>query len=105
MGEAESKKIESARTLEIFLDALLAQSTDSHSYLLAPGYEVVLSESDVALRQALLAFPGQADAAQRSADSWRAVAELLKVLGLGHDIQERLQAPARESYLGRRGEP
>jgi hypothetical protein len=85
MGEAESGKVESARTLEIFLDALLAHATDSHSYLLAPGYEEVLNESDIALRQALLAFAGEADDTQRSADSWRAVAKLLKELGMRQD--------------------
>ncbi|MCC3291765.1 SIR2 family protein [Arthrobacter sp. zg-Y1110] len=42
------------RTLEIFLDLLVALSTDSHSYLLAEGYEGALTESERSLRETLL---------------------------------------------------
>ncbi|MCC3273279.1 SIR2 family protein [Arthrobacter zhangbolii] len=44
----------SGRTLEIFLDLLVALSTDSHSYLLAEGYEGALTEAERSLREALL---------------------------------------------------
>ena len=40
--------------LEIFLDLLAALSTDSHSYLLAQGYERALTESERSLRGSLL---------------------------------------------------
>ena len=42
------------RALEIFLDLLAALSTDSHSYLLAEGYEQALTESERSLRESLL---------------------------------------------------
>ncbi|MCQ1947565.1 SIR2 family protein [Arthrobacter sp. zg-Y1116] len=44
----------SGRTLEIFLDLLVALSTDSHSYLLAEGYEGALTEPEKSLRESLL---------------------------------------------------
>lgn len=81
MGEAASIVADSARALEIFLDALLAFATDGHSYLLAPGYEAVLEEPDKALRKSLLDLVRNADDQQRSTGSWLAVEELLKELG------------------------
>ena len=42
------------RTLEIFLDLLVALSTDSHSYLLAEGYQQALTHSERSLRESLL---------------------------------------------------
>ncbi|MCQ1987513.1 SIR2 family protein [Arthrobacter sp. zg-Y844] len=56
MNEESSEKSNAAagRTLEIFLDLLVALSTDSHSYLLAEGYEGALTESEQSLRETLL---------------------------------------------------
>lgn len=45
---------EPARRLEIFLDALVAHSSDSHSFLLAPHYGEGLTEKESELRDALL---------------------------------------------------
>lgn len=45
-----------ARTLEIFLDALIAYSSDSHSFLLADAYDGGLSPDERKLRAALLAL-------------------------------------------------
>lgn len=52
MGETPDKS--TARTLEIFLDLLVALSTDSHSYLLAEGYEEALTDAEKSLRETLL---------------------------------------------------
>ncbi|UKA72238.1 SIR2 family NAD-dependent protein deacylase [Arthrobacter sp. FW306-06-A] len=43
-----------ARRLEIFLDALIAHTSDSHAFLLAPHYRDGLTDEESALRQALL---------------------------------------------------
>lgn len=51
---SESATGEAARRLEIFLDALVAHSSDSHSYLLAPHYGEGLTEEELGLRNALL---------------------------------------------------
>ncbi|QYF91099.1 SIR2 family protein [Arthrobacter sp. PAMC25284] len=45
---------QAARTLEIFLDALIAYSSDSHSFLLADAYDGGLSPDERKLREALL---------------------------------------------------
>ena len=54
-GESSKEsRTSSGRTLEIFLDLLVALSTDSHSYLLAEGYEGALTEPERSLRETLL---------------------------------------------------
>jgi hypothetical protein len=69
-------------TLEIFLDAILAFSTDSHSYLLAPEYEHALSSEERVLREGLLAFDKSQAALQRATPAWVVVERALKELGL-----------------------
>ena len=51
---SKESRTSSGRTLEIFLDLLVALSTDSHSYLLAEGYEGALTEPERSLRETLL---------------------------------------------------
>lgn len=51
---AESGTAAAARRLEIFLDALIAHASDSHSFLLAPHYGEGLTDEESALRHALL---------------------------------------------------
>lgn len=83
MGDSGTSVADAARALEIFLDALLAFATDSHSYLLAGGYEAALSESEHKLRASLLALSSSIDASQRESPSWRHVADMFRKLGLG----------------------
>ena len=47
---------QAARTLEIFLDALIAYSSDSHAFLLADAYDGGLTSDERNLREALLAL-------------------------------------------------
>jgi len=75
----------SARTLEIFLDALLAFSTDSHSYLLAEEYEHALSEPERTLREDLLEFYAFRTDDERQAEPWNVIARALRNLGLPDD--------------------
>ena len=41
------------RTLEIFLDFLVAMAPDTHSYLLTEGYEEALTDAEKSLREKL----------------------------------------------------
>lgn len=51
---SESGIAAAARRLEIFLDALVAHASDSHSFLLAPHYGEGLTDEEARLRDALL---------------------------------------------------
>lgn len=73
---------EASRELEIFLDALLAFSTDSRSYLLNPDYANVLSEHDDGVRRLLLDVVGAVTHEQRQTDAWQVVERALVELGL-----------------------
>lgn len=53
-GSSGSGTAGQARRLEIFLDALIAHASDSHSFLLAPHYGEGLTYEESALRSALL---------------------------------------------------
>lgn len=57
-GSSESGTAAQARRLEIFLDALIAHASDSHSFLLAPHYGDGLTDEESALRNALLEVAG-----------------------------------------------
>jgi predicted RNase H-like nuclease len=70
-----------ARKLEIFLDALLASSTDSHSYLLSSPFASSLSEVDAALRERLLELSSRLDPELAASPSWVRVVEFLESLG------------------------
>jgi len=72
----------SARTLEIFLDALLALSTDSHSYLLAKEYKHALSDAEKTLSEDLLNFNRVRTPAERETEPWKVIAQALQDLGL-----------------------
>ena len=71
-----------ARTLEIFLDALLAFATDSHSYLLAREYEHALTPGEKRLGKRLLLLEAQASPEEKDSASWQVVASTLRELGL-----------------------
>lgn len=70
-----------ARTLEIFLDCLLAHASDSHSYLLADGYDAELSEGERSLRSKLIEFTRRATESERTTSAWQVVAQALRELG------------------------
>jgi len=76
----------SARTLEIFLDALLAFSTDSHSYLLAEEYEHALSDPEKTLRGDLLEFYRMRTQKERETEPWKVIAQAMWDLGLPDDF-------------------
>ncbi|MFC5931255.1 SIR2 family protein [Cryobacterium melibiosiphilum] len=85
MGERmpDDSLADAARTLEIFLDALLAFSTDSHSYLLSAEYEHSLGEEDAALRESLLKFYKEARPNGEPTPAWAVVEKAFR--DLGHD--------------------
>jgi len=71
-----------ARILEIFLDALLAFSTDSHSYLLADEYLDALTPAETTLRTALLEFAEIRTDEERASAAWPVISSALAALGL-----------------------
>ena len=75
----------SARTLEIFLDALLAFSTYSHSYLLSEEYEHTLSDPEKELRKDLLQFYWMRKENVLQSEPWKVIAKALRDLGLADD--------------------
>jgi len=82
----------SARTLEIFLDALLAFSSDSHSYLLAEEYEHALSEPEKVLRVDLLQFYWMRKRNELQTGPWKVIAQALRDLGLSDDTDTATRA-------------
>ncbi|MBE4717299.1 SIR2 family protein [Pseudarthrobacter sp. AB1] len=68
------------RKLEIFLDALGAFSSDSHSYLLAPLYTEGLSHEERGLRQQLLALARE-QRPEKSSEIWSVLEDALVELG------------------------
>jgi len=85
MGTNDSKTEDvntGARILEIFLDALLAFSTDSHSYLLADEYLDALTPHEKTLRGALLKFATDRTTAERDSAAWPVVEQAMASLGL-----------------------
>lgn len=71
----------SGRTLEIFLDLLVALSTDSHSYLLAEGYEGALTESERSLRETLLDLGKRLTDSEAESSGGLRLREMLTELG------------------------
>ena len=84
MGEwtGDESIAESARTLEIFLDALLAFSTDSHSYLLSEGYGDALSPAEKVLRDGLMNFYRDGESNGVHTPAWKVIAQAFQDLGL-----------------------
>ena len=81
--EENTTTVESAaRTLEIFLDALLAHATDSHSYLLADEFEHALSLGERNLRESLIGLNADFSESEKGTASWEVVAATLRALGL-----------------------
>lgn len=72
---------EAARTLEVFLDALLANATDSHSYLLADGYEAALSPEELSLRKKLRALTEELTEDEANSSGGARLLKMLQELG------------------------
>jgi hypothetical protein len=70
-----------ARTLEIFLDCLLAHAVNSQRFLLADGYAEVLSPAELALRRRLLDLVASVSSDERLTSSWALIADALHDLG------------------------
>lgn len=69
-----------ARRLEIFLDALAQLSAAATAHILDPRFNAILSDSDRALRDHLLALVERVPGA-RGSDAWPKVVELIRSLG------------------------
>lgn len=82
-GRAEDRADgDEARTLEIFLDCLLAHAVNSQTFLLAQGYADVLSPAEGQLRERLLHLTANVSAEERDTSSWAVIATALRDLGL-----------------------
>lgn len=80
-GEESAASVMAAgRRLEIFLDALGAFSSDSHSYLLAPLYTEGLSDEERSLRHQLLTLARE-QRPEKSSEIWSVLEEALVELG------------------------
>lgn len=73
--------LEAPRLLEIFLDAVLAYGTSSHSYLLAEGYGSALSSADRTIAKSLKKMAGVIPPEARTGAAWQAVSAMLTELG------------------------
>ena len=82
VGDLGDGDLQNGRRLEIFLDALLAHATTSHSYLLDEKFAGGLTETDVLLRDRILHFAEEisADEKENSA-AWPVVEKMLRELG------------------------
>jgi hypothetical protein len=82
MGPAGGEIEASGKVLEIFLDALLAFSTDSHSYLLHGDFASSLSKEETELRQKVLALGSTISDQDRTLPAWTVIERMLENLGL-----------------------
>lgn len=73
-----------ARALEMFLDYLVAMATDSHSYLLAYGYEQALTDAEQLLRKRLQDLSDQLTDEETKSSGGRRLQEMLAELGARH---------------------
>lgn len=80
-GDLEFVVLASPRLHDIFLDAVLAHSASTHSYLLASGYAEALAPADAALRAALLAFSAAVPDEAKESSVWPVIANSLLELG------------------------
>ena len=80
-GDLEFVVFDSPRTLDIFLDAVMAFAADSHSYLLAKGYESTLPPADSKLASSLHTLLGSADDVARESVAWPILRQALLNLG------------------------
>lgn len=72
---------EAARSMEIFLDALLAHATDSHTYFLAPEFNGALNEQEQRLAGNLRAFIQNVSAEEKQTPAWSYIYSALGKVG------------------------
>lgn len=77
---AEPDIAAAGRKLEVFLDALNAYATDTHSYLLAPLYTSGLTQEELRLRTQLLTL-AQEDRTDKTSEIWMVLHRALEDLG------------------------
>ncbi len=77
------------RTLDIFLDAVLAYGASSTSYLLADGFASALSRQDQELSDALRHMVDSLPPSARTGSSWGAVEQMLRRFGWGSESTSR----------------
>ena len=80
-GDLEFVVLDSPRKLDIFLDAVMAFAADSHSYLLAKGYESTLPDADSRLASAIQTMLGSVDDVTRESVAWPILEQALSDLG------------------------
>ncbi|WP_207346084.1 hypothetical protein [Arthrobacter sp. E3] len=71
---------EAARTLEIFLDMLAAESSDTHAFFLAPYYAGGMSDDEQQLRAKLLALATEQSLASTSS-AWIVLEQSFLAMG------------------------
>lgn len=81
MGSSGDDIPHAGRRLEIFLDALLAYATDSHSYLLHDDFASSLTDQQQQLRAKVLEFEALLTDQDRSDAAWPVIAGMLEQLG------------------------
>jgi hypothetical protein len=81
MGPPEGDIPAAGRVLEIFLDAMLAFATDSHSYLLHEDFASSLQEEESELRRKVLDFRSTISSQDRALPAWSTIERMLKDLG------------------------
>lgn len=83
MAKNDASESDAARALEVYLDAVLAFASDSHSYLLAPEYRDVLTDSDRKLAELLTQTADGLGDDMADAAAHGRVTALLRELGWG----------------------
>jgi hypothetical protein len=81
IGDQDEDIPHRARDLEIFLDHVLAGATTGAEHLLDPAFDVVLTDPERALAEALRQFADSMPSEARRAPQWPMVSRLLDDLG------------------------
>ncbi len=79
--DLELVSLPDARTLQIFLDCVLAQASDTSRHLLDVSFDQLLGNPERWLREQLQALAGGADAEVQALPAWAMVRDLLLRLG------------------------
>lgn len=81
MSKESTEASEAARSLEIFLDALLAYATDSHTYLLAPEFRSALTTTEQRLADHLKAFIQSVSDEEKQTPAWSYICSAIEKVG------------------------
>lgn len=83
--DLEFVTFESARLLDVFLDAVMAFAADSHSYLLARGYASTLGPADARIADRVRALVNSLDDTATQSPAWPILRQALQELGWDPD--------------------